>query len=264
MARKVRHRPSNYRGHRIRVLAAAITAAVTLGTVATAPALADPPAGTTPRDTDVVSAGANTTQYLFDQFAHDYNSAHKGGDPLWYGWDATNPTTGATGDPITTKAFCATIPRPNGSSAGIAALDTNAQPSGNATNYCIDFARSSRGREATDPPYAPGGLAFVALAGDAVTWAARSATAGGTDAPASLTPAQLLAIYECTDTNWDQVGGKNAPIEAFLPQTSSGTRADFLTALGGGTHTDHPRPLRQRREQHPGRKRGRQPHPQQP
>jgi hypothetical protein len=31
------------------------------------------------------------------------------------------------------------------------------------------------------------------------------------------------------------VGGKNAPIKPFLPQTSSGTRVFWLTAFGGGT-----------------------------
>ena len=52
------------------------------------------------------------------------------------------------------------------------------------------------------------------------------------NAPATLTPAQLTSIYNCTVTNWSQVGGANAPIHAFIPQTGSGTRSFFLTALG--------------------------------
>jgi PBP superfamily domain len=52
--------------------------------------------------------------------------------------------------------------------------------------------------------------------------------------PASLTLAQLKSIYLCKITNWAKVGGRSAPIEPFLPQTSSGTRAFWLTALGGG------------------------------
>ena len=66
------------------------------------------------------------------------------------------------------------------------------------------------------------------LAGDAVTWSAQATT----NAPATLTAAQLAAIYNCTDTNWSQVGGKNAPIHAFIPQSGSGTRSFFLSAIG--------------------------------
>ena len=49
-----------------------------------------------------------------------------------------------------------------------------------------------------------------------------------------MTRSQLESIYECTDTNWDQVGGQDAPIEVFLPQVGSETRTLWLTALGGG------------------------------
>ena len=69
-------------------------------------------------------------------------------------------------------------------------------------------------------------MAFAALGGDAVTWSAQATT----NAPATLTTAQLAAIYNCTDTNWSQVGGKNAPIHAFIPQSSSGTRSFFAGA----------------------------------
>ena len=71
-------------------------------------------------------------------------------------------------------------------------------------------------------------MAFAALAGDAVDWATPSTT----DAPATLTPAQLTAIYTCTDTNWSQVGGKNATIQPFLPQSGSGTLTFWLAAIG--------------------------------
>jgi ABC-type phosphate transport system substrate-binding protein len=207
--------------------AAATLVAMTAGT-----ALADPPSGTTPSATNIVSVGAQTTQNLFDQFSKDFDSAHS--SPKVYSWDAVNPVSGAIGDPIVTKKACTSIPRPNGGNAGITALDTNTTVPGSTSHYCIDFARTASSRTSSEPPYAPGGIAFVALAGDAVTWAARTAAAGGTDAPANLTSAQLTKIFECTDTNWDQVGGTNAPIEAFLPQTSAATRTFFLTALGGG------------------------------
>jgi ABC-type phosphate transport system substrate-binding protein len=214
---------------------AAGAATATLVALTAGPAFADPPSGTTPTDTDAVGVGSNTTQFLFDQLSQDYNAANPSATTQLYSWDATNPVTGAIGDQIVTKANCASIARPNGTGQGKSALEADAQPSGDTTNYCIDFARASSGRTSSDPPYGPGGIAYVAFAGDAVTWATRDTASGGSDAPASLTQAQLAAIYECNDTNWDQVGGQDAPIQAYLPQTSSGTRSFWLLALGGGT-----------------------------
>jgi ABC-type phosphate transport system substrate-binding protein len=206
-------------------------AAATLVAMVAGPALADPPSGVTPRPADATATGSNTTQYLLDQLSTDFNASHTSATTKLYSFDAVNPDTLAIGDNIVTKKGCAAVVRPNGSSAGIAQLDLNTKV---GTHYCLDYARSSRARASTDPPFATGGVAFVALGGDAVTWADRNTASGGTDAPANLTTAQLVKIFECTDTNWDQVGGKNAPIQAFLPQTSSGTRQFFLTALGGG------------------------------
>jgi ABC-type phosphate transport system substrate-binding protein len=206
--------------------AAAAVVALTAG-----PALADPPSGTTPKATNAVSVGAQTTENLFDQFTFSYDKNHPAKE---YSWDATNPTTGAIGDQIETKSKCATIARPNGGGAGIAALELNTADPSSPGNFCIDYARTSSGRTSSNPPCAAGGICFVSLAGDAVTWAARNAASGGTDAPASLTTTQLAKIFECTITNWKQVGGKSAPIQAFLPQTSAATRTFWLTALGGG------------------------------
>jgi ABC-type phosphate transport system substrate-binding protein len=214
-----------------KLLAGTATAAA-LVAFAAGPAFADPPSGTTPRAADAVGVGSDTTQYVLDQIGLDFDTAHPHAASKLYSWDAVNPDTLAIGDNIVTKKGCTAIARPDGSSAGITALAANTKDG--TSHYCIDFARSSRARKASDPPYAPGGVTFVDFAGDAVTWASRSAAAGGTDAPASLTTADLVEIYECEFTNWDQVGGENAPIEPFLPQTSSGTRAFFLTALGGG------------------------------
>jgi ABC-type phosphate transport system substrate-binding protein len=217
-------------------LLAGSAAAAALVALAAGPALADPPSGTTPRAGDAVGVGSNTDQFLFDQVSADFNKAKPKNPSLFYSWDATNPVTGAEGDQIETKNDCVTIARPNGSGAGVTALEDNTTDPSSSSNYCIDYARSSSGPSSTTPACdATGGVCYVDLAGDAVTWADRNAANGGTDAPASLTTADLVKIYECTVTNWDKVGGKNAPIEAFLPQTSSGTRTFFLTALGGGT-----------------------------
>jgi ABC-type phosphate transport system substrate-binding protein len=218
-----------------KVLAGTAAAAAMVAMVA-GPAFADPPSGVTPRATDAVGVGSDSIQYVDDQLATNFDKAHPSATTKIYSWDAVNPDSLVIGDNIVTKAGCAAISRPDGSGAGITALEANARPTGNSTNYCVDYARSSRARESTDPSCSSGGICFVSLAGDAVTWADRSAAKGGTDAPANLTAAQLTSIYECKVRNWDKVGGTNATIKPFLPQTSSGTRQFFLTALGGGVN----------------------------
>jgi ABC-type phosphate transport system substrate-binding protein len=181
-----------------------------------------------PPETAAVSVGSDTDESLFDQFSGDYNATLKSATAMQqYSWDATNPVTGAEGDSVTTKSGCSATARPDGSSAGITAFDAN-QKTSDGKQFCIDFARSARGRSSSDPAFGPGGVAFVTLADDAISYATQTTT----DAPANLTTAQLAAIYNCTDTNWSQVGGKNAAIQAFLPQTGSGIRSSFLTAIG--------------------------------
>jgi ABC-type phosphate transport system substrate-binding protein len=212
----------------MRILTRLVTgAAVAAAAVAMAavPALADPPTGVSPRAVDVVGVGSDTIQNVLDQFSHDYNATHAG--TKLYSWDATNPKTGAIADNILLKRGCTVVKRPNGSSAGVTALGANLGGS-TAGHPCVDFARSSRDRSATDPPFAPGGIAFVTLAGDAVTYSTHAVT----NAPANLTTADLTLIYECRVTNWRQVGGRNAPIKPFIPQTGSGTRSFFLKAIG--------------------------------
>jgi ABC-type phosphate transport system substrate-binding protein len=226
----------------VRLMAGAVAAAsVTALTMAPA-AMADPPSGKTIHNFDLSGIGADTTQSLFDQFSVDYNAgqaaAHKAdsaSNPYLYSWDATNPTTQAIGDSVALKKGCAAFARPDGSSAGIVALTTLNKSDGTVgtgknkrQTFCIDYVRSARNRSTTDPPYAAGGIAFITLAGDAVTYA----TQPGSAAPKNLTTAQLFDIYTCKDTNWKQVGGKNAPIKAFIPQSGSGIRTSFLSAIG--------------------------------
>jgi ABC-type phosphate transport system substrate-binding protein len=117
-----------------------------------------------------------------------------------------------------------TLP-PNGSSAGISALVAD-------TKGCIDSARSSRGRNTSDPA----NLDFFAWAIDGVSWAHVST---GGHAPINLNQSQLQGIYLCTNsgkpqfTNWNQVGGSTAPIIRYLPQTGSGTLSFFETKVLG-------------------------------
>ncbi len=206
-------------------------AAATVTAMAVVPAaMADPPAGTTPKAGDIVGIGSDTIQSVMDQLSVAYNKTVKSSAPHLYSWDATNPVTGAIGDSITLKKGCAAFARPDGSGAGITALTTeNATTSGHP---CIDFARSSRNRAPTDPAYKTGGISFITLAGDALTYA----TQPGSNAPASLTPQQLFQIYTCKARHWSAVGVKGSKgretIKPYIPQSGSGTRSFFLTAIG--------------------------------
>lgn len=227
--------------HRIRKLITVSAAAAVLAVMAATSAFAaapahagpvgtarhDPTGGTVPREGDVVGVGSDTDEFLLDQFSHDYNASHAGSAHLLYSWDALNPTTGLT-DNIVTKSGCAAIQRPDGSSAGISTFDLNAKTK-DGKAFCIDYARSARGRSSSDPPDAKGGIVFVRLATDAISYATQSTS----NAPGNLTTAQLAAIYNCVDTNWSQVGGKSAPIHAFLPNPSqSGMAKSFLSIIG--------------------------------
>jgi ABC-type phosphate transport system substrate-binding protein len=234
--------------HKLRTIAAGIAVAATAAMVAGAlPALADPPIGSNhkqivPADYDIVSVGANTDENLFNQLAVSYDvtiaaKQHSASLPYLYTWNATAPgSTSTAPTKIVTKAGCGAEIRPNGSGAGLTALDANTLDSINKKYYCIDFARSSSGRSSKSPAEKPGGVGYVALAQDAVTYAVRDVAPKGQTvsyAPKSLTLAQLKAIFLCTATTWDQVGGtKGQPIKAYLPQTASGTYSFFIKALG--------------------------------
>src|SRR5580658_1517606 len=235
----VRRRNSNMRMFTKLIATAAV--AVTGVALAVAPALADPPGplgGNRPApDNSIVGVGSNTIQNLMNQLSIDYNSSKPTPPAPMYSWDSLNPKTGADDLAIATKKGCSSIERPNGSGAGLAALILNAKVTYTVTvkhkkhkitAYCIDFSRSSSPRGSTAPPKGPGGVVYVALAKDAVTWASNA----GSNAPSNLTTADLANIYNCVDTNWSDFGGKNATIDAQLPQTSSGTRKFFLAQIG--------------------------------
>jgi len=196
-----------------------------LGTVATASAtalfaghaVADPPA--VPPVTAVAGVGSDTTENVLNALATAFDSTHK----KLVSWDATPAGN------ITTKTGAPAIARPDGSGAGVTALLANQSFTvSGVKRFVVDFARSSGGRSGQ----ATTAVSFVSFAKDAVTWAANSTT----NAPATLTPAQLKAIYACTATKWNQVGGTStATIKPVLPQTNSGTRKFFLAAIGNPT-----------------------------
>jgi ABC-type phosphate transport system substrate-binding protein len=223
------------------VMGAAVVALVGIGVGS---AYADPYA--TPKATDIVGVGSDTLTPLYDggvkvkdpgTFVTDYNTQSPVPSSLLWSWDAV-PPAGVTSTTIVTKPGCAAITRPNGSSAGIEALNANVKLSNG--DYCIDFARSARAPKAVTAG-TNGPDAFAVLAGDAITWSSPAPKSGQTSpVPANLTIADMTKIYTCqsngTSYNWDDFGGKDATIVPVLPQSSSGTRSTFLAALGHGVN----------------------------
>jgi ABC-type phosphate transport system substrate-binding protein len=185
----------------------------------------------------VFGVGANTDENLFNQLSADYNKTipatkHDANHPYFYNFNATAPgSTSAKPTRIVPKAGCLSIVRPNGSGAGLTALDQN-EFDGKTGHYCIDFARSSSGRSPKAPKAGPDGVLYIAFAKDALTWTTRAAKFGGSNAPASLTKAQLQGIFTCKTTNWKQVGGKAGAIKVYLPQTGSGTLTTWEKFMG--------------------------------
>lgn len=208
------------------IIGGAVVSVALIGGVIAAPAYATDPIPRPPK-ASIVGVGSDSAQDVMEKvgrtlarsgYSGNYNTTTRT-FKLW-GYDATGSST------IVTKTGCSRIKRPNGSGAGIAALKADeAHHTG-----CVDFARSSRVKN----PATDGDLMFVPYARDGVSWAAFPATTGGSvfHSPANLTTTQLRAIYRCTVTRWNQVGGRNFPIAAYLPQAGSGTRSFFLSAIG--------------------------------
>jgi ABC-type phosphate transport system substrate-binding protein len=212
-----------------------------------------------PQTNDVVGGGSDTIQYTLD-FIMDgtiggfpgYNSNQP--KNRVFSFDATAdadgrgvyPANSTTLLPTTSvmRAGTKPVPRPNGSSAGIRALyqapyiGTNGSPN-------VQFARSSRIPTCVENTAAQtagyGGLHVYKFAADDLAMG----TTPSTNAPAGLTPVQVLGIYTGQYTTWDQIpgngGGSSATIIPLLPQSGSGTRssfdADMKAANNGNTPT---------------------------
>ena len=215
---------------RTRILTAtlAVTSlAVPAALSATAPAGAAAPVRLT-------AAGSDTTEAVMEVVLARYAGSPANVDanttanipalPKAPGFVVPADTTCAARTYVTAGSPPTTYTAPNGSGAGKNALK---DPT-NLTNGCIDIARSSSGRSGSDPA----AFQYFGFAKDAVSWAAFN----GGRAPASLSKAQIKAIYDCTFTDWSEVGGTSGPIQRFLPQTGSGTLSFFLSnILDGGT-----------------------------
>lgn len=199
-----------------------------------------------PAANDVVGVGSDTVQNLANFLADGdtagtpgYNTAGNinrlisfdatadANDRAAYLNGSTNASIKALNPTIVLRAGTNPVQRPNGSGAGLAALNLD-----KGTNEIINFVRSSRlptdAEQTTAINNGWGGLHVVRISTDAL----RIAAATTTNAPAALTPTQLVSIYSCTATTWTAVGGSaTSTIIPLIPQTGSGTRSSFLADL---------------------------------
>jgi len=240
----------------VKSLVAMGAVAATATALAVAPALADPVNGhlkrVTPQPYDVVTAGSATTQYVLDGLSLAYNKTvkhHGVKNPYLLSWDAVPPNNpNFLTQKINTKAGCSRQLRPAGSSAGITDMGTYGTVKYKGKTYpCINFARSSRFFKTGDPVFGPGGISFVILAKDAVTYASTKVT----NVPKNLTTAQLTEIFSCNipanngdpKNSWGALVGNIYPTTAqdqalvapVLPQSGSGTLSFFTGVIGVAT-----------------------------
>lgn len=181
-----------------------------------------------PQTRDIVGSGSDTSQFALNDIADGYVTGgltKPGFNTLsaarLVSFDAIT-INGVVHDNIVVRPGTAAVQRPNGSGEGKTALINNAS---------FSFARSSSALSTTE---IAAGLQAVPFAIDGLKLAVAK---GATHAPATITPAQMVGIYNGTYTNWSQLGGTAGTIKAYIPQSGSGTRSFFeaqLKAANGG------------------------------
>ncbi len=173
----------------------------------------------TPVAADLIGVGSDTSQHAVWSLANAWNA--KVPAPSFK--VATFAATGGG----TIALPSGEVARPNGSGAGKNLLH------GVTNNADVDFARSSSSLNGTE---VSAGLQQIPFAVDELAMAVSKSVAS--NAPASLTPAQIVGIYNGTFTNWSQIdGSKSGVIAPKIPQGGSGTRSFFvaqLKAMNGG------------------------------
>ena len=237
--------------------ASGLVGAVLLAVGGAVPAQAAPaaPADYAPVFNDVVGVGSDAVQYLLD-FGLDgdvsgdtgYNDA--GNLYKAVNFDATadanargsylNGSTEASELPlnptVVLRGGTYPIQRINGGTAGLNALLADTAAADPAINFARSTALPTSAQGATAVTNGWGGLQAFDIASDDLEMAVDQAS---TNAPAGLSAQQLVAIYQCTDTTWTQVGGSSgATIIPVIPPNGAGIRTLFLNDLktaNGGT-----------------------------
>jgi hypothetical protein len=180
----------------------------------------------------LVGVGSDTTQDVVNGVATVVTNIGS--------YDATGSAT------IQTRSGGATFTRPNGSTAGVQALSASVNNTGTRTFPAtggisitgqVDFARSS---SAPSSSFVGTDLTFIPFARDAVTYAVSTASdfprdiALGSAAQDSISPAPftLRNIYRGTVTSYSDADFNSVTIRPIIPQSGSGTRSFWLSALG--------------------------------
>jgi ABC-type phosphate transport system substrate-binding protein len=231
-------------------------AALLLGAVT----LAAPPAAAdeAPSTTDVVGVGSDIVQNVMDFIADGdihgnggYNSA--GNKNRLISFDATADGNGrnAFTDPalgssvllnptITLRAGTSPVQRPNGGGAGLTALINDG--TGGVSANLISFVRSPNLPTAAQQTQAQANLGTLLHTVEFAKDKQLIATASTTNAPAALSAAELVGIYNGTYVHWNDLPGNSAgstdAIIPLIPQPGAGVRTVFLNALkaaNGGT-----------------------------
>lgn len=208
----------------------AVTATALLTGIALVVSAQSASADFTPSTKDVVGVGSDTTETVVNLVADGarvgpvlYPGYNGGADARLVSFNATNPVTGLPNDSIVLKVGTTVITRPNGSGAGKNLLH------GATNNVSVNFARSSSSLSAAE---VTDGLWQFPYAKDSLQMAVSASATAPTNAPATLSAAQILGIYNGTFTTWNQVGGTStAAIVPLIPQSGSGTRSFFTTEL---------------------------------
>ena len=205
------------------------SSAFTLGLAAPASAATSPydPAFV-PTTGDLVGGGSDTSEIAVDYLAKGTNGTPGFNDGKSTGRIASYA---ATGDPTTlTLRDGSTLARPKNSGEGRNTLAAN-------NNVNFDFARSSSAINTTEQAT----LRQLPFAVDGLKLAVSSNVAS--NAPASISEADLVKIYRGDVTNWSQIGGKSGVIKPLIPFAGSGTRKFFedqLTRINGTAVTPAP------------------------
>jgi hypothetical protein len=183
-------------------------------------------------DPSFASVGVNSTVSKNRFFSFD--ATPDANDRAGYLQGSTSTAAKALTPSIVLRAGHSPVQRPNGSGAGVTAL--NADPT-----HQINFVRMSRLPKVAEQNTSVtngnvGGLHVIKISTDNLKIA--SATTSNVPA-AGLTAAQLVPIYQCAvgSTDWAAFGGTAGTIIPQVPQAGSGTgdtfRADLATANGG-------------------------------
>ena len=196
-------------------------------------------ANTTVQVGGIVGSGSDTTYFLMNSLSAAYNESD--GCALT---SVTFPPTGTQNRCRPEVEQAAAVVRtenydhdiafsyyPQGSSAGRRQLCSQTAPRPAGVPF-VTYARSSAApgdgfSQCTDGTT----LRYVAFAKDALTWVKWTG-----NPVANLTQGQLNDIYvDCTITNWNQVGGNNAPIGIWTAIAASGSRATWDSFIGGSS-----------------------------